>query len=285
MAKTYLVTKTDFDSAIGVDDTAGLRGRIATNETAVGNETSGLVKKTNDIESSVGATAAEGLRKKTADLEATVGLDDTTGLRKDIIDVKADIGADDTTGLRKRSADLEAKVGTDDTKGLRKDNIDLKTKTAGFTYDDTAKRHTQVTSPTATAADEADLLTKKDGDALYGVSKTAMASSLGTAIVSSRSLFLELGGVKLLVGNMNTSALPVRIEFTNVGAVDWFDTSGGSGNITTTATNWTQRTDETPRLIDVYSRDGKYHIKIMFVVLNPGQPTQSLRCSAKITMA
>lgn len=125
MAKTYLVTKTDFDSAIGADDTAGLRGRIATNETAVGNDTSGLVKKTNDIESSVGATAAEGLRKKTADLEATVGLDDTSGLRKDMIDVKADIGADNTTGLRKRSADLEATVGTDDTKGLRKRVIDL----------------------------------------------------------------------------------------------------------------------------------------------------------------
>lgn len=125
MTKTYLVTKTDFDSAIGVDDTAGLRSRIATNETAVGNETSGLVKKTNDIESSVGATAAEGLRKRTADLEGVVGLDDSSGLRKDMIDAKADIGADDTTGLRKRSADLETTVGTDDTKGLRKRTTDL----------------------------------------------------------------------------------------------------------------------------------------------------------------
>lgn len=117
------------NNIIGADDTAGLRKRITDNETAIGDANSGIIKGQNDLVSVV--------------------------------------GADNTAGLQKRVVDLEVSVGLDDATGLRKDSVDLKAKTDGFTYDDTAKRITQVTAPVTTAAADTDLLTKKDGDTLY----------------------------------------------------------------------------------------------------------------------
>lgn len=176
MAKTYVATSaeletvqtqvTTLETTVTAPST-GLSDKVTANETAVTN-----------LSNTVGADDTSGLRKRIADNETAIG-DANSGLIKGQNDLISVVGADNTQGLQKRVVDLETSVGLDDTTGLRKDSVDLKAKTDGFTYDDTAKRITQVTAPVADATDDKHVLTKKDGDALYGGASTITASAGG----------------------------------------------------------------------------------------------------------
>ena len=76
-------------------------------QTAVGDETEGLVKDVADLQTAVGDETA-GLLADVDALETTVG-DETAGLVKDVADLKTAVG-DETAGIVKDVDDLQAKV-------------------------------------------------------------------------------------------------------------------------------------------------------------------------------
>ena len=76
-------------------------------QTAVGDETAGLVKDVDDLQTAVGDETA-GLVKDVDDLQTAVG-DETAGLVKDVDDLQTAVG-DETAGLVKDVDDLQAKV-------------------------------------------------------------------------------------------------------------------------------------------------------------------------------
>ena len=62
----------NINDTIGATDAAGLRKRIADNETAIGDANSGLTKGQNDLVSVVGADNTQGLQGRVGELETTV---------------------------------------------------------------------------------------------------------------------------------------------------------------------------------------------------------------------
>jgi len=116
------------ETSVGTTDTTGLRKRTADLETSVGSATSGLVKKVGDLED-YNIEVVKEVVKVVGDLEIsidmpTTGLKDvvgnaTSGLVKKVGALETSVGTSDTAGLRKRTADLETSVGTSDTAGLR----------------------------------------------------------------------------------------------------------------------------------------------------------------------
>jgi len=173
------VTKNESDianieSTVGADDAAGLRKRIKDNETAIGDNSGGVIKRVNDLESIVGTDNTQGLQKRTVDLEAKT----------------ENLSYNDTT-KRLKQAEAATEVASDDNDVLLKSDVPV-TKTE-VTYDATAKRLSVVNDATATASDDKHVLTKKDTDALY----QPIGAALEGITLPSRGIHsLDPGAVK-----------------------------------------------------------------------------------------
>ena len=79
-------------------------------QTAVGDETEGLVKDVADLQTAVG-DETEGIVKDVADLQAAVG-DETAGIVKDINDLQAKVAANQADSTATEVADLVADFNT-----------------------------------------------------------------------------------------------------------------------------------------------------------------------------
>ena len=91
-------------------------------QTAVGDETEGLVKDVADLQTAVGDETA-GLLADVDALETTVG-DETAGLVKDVADLKTAVG-DETAGIVKDVDDLQAKVAANQADSTATEVADL----------------------------------------------------------------------------------------------------------------------------------------------------------------
>jgi hypothetical protein len=91
-------------------------------QTAVGDETEGLVKDVADLQTAVG-DETDGLVKDVADLQTAVG-DETDGLVKDVADLKTAVG-DETAGIVKDINDLQAKVAANQAESTATEFADL----------------------------------------------------------------------------------------------------------------------------------------------------------------
>jgi hypothetical protein len=91
-------------------------------QTAVGDETEGLVKDVADLQTAVGDETA-GLLADVDALETTVG-DETAGLVKDVADLKTAVG-DETAGIVKDINDLQAKVAANQAESTATEFADL----------------------------------------------------------------------------------------------------------------------------------------------------------------
>lgn len=114
----------DILSAIKANVEAGTASslEIQALQTAVGDETEGLVKDVADLQTAVGDETA-GLLADVDALETTVG-DETAGLVKDVADLKTAVG-DETAGIVKDINDLQAKVAANQAESTATELDDL----------------------------------------------------------------------------------------------------------------------------------------------------------------
>ncbi len=127
------------------------------------------------------------------------------------------------------------------------------------------------------------------GNVLDSGAKTVM----GTAVYTEESLdwtkLIELGSLSISVRNDNSISSQVVLRSSETLTVMWTDNQSG-GNISTINASgiiWSRHaTAGVPRNIDIVgSVSGKeYKIKIMVRLLNQGTSSQTVRCSASITM-
>lgn len=96
-------------TAVG-DETAGLLADVDALETTVGDETAGLVKDVADLKTAVG-DETDGLVKDVADLQTAVG-DETAGIVKDIDDLQAKVAANQADSTATEVAGLVADFNT-----------------------------------------------------------------------------------------------------------------------------------------------------------------------------
>jgi len=182
---------TSLESTVGADDTAGLRKRIKDNETAIGDNSGGIIKQVNDLESTVGTDNTQGLQKRAVDLEAkTVDL------------------AYDGTAKRFSQASSPAAVASDDKHLLTKSDVPF-TKDE-VVYDNAANRISVVDNVTSTAGSSKHVLTKKDGDALY--MPIGMVKYVGSITGSTGAITSALGSgascTRNGAGSYTVSGLP-----------------------------------------------------------------------------
>ena len=96
-------------TAVG-DETTGLLADVDALETTVGDETAGLVKDVADLQTAVG-DETDGLVKDVADLQTAVG-DETDGIVKDIDDLQAKVAANQADSTATEVAGLVADFNT-----------------------------------------------------------------------------------------------------------------------------------------------------------------------------
>lgn len=177
MAKTYLATK---------GDVTNVQSQVTLHDDDINDPDDGLKRKVYDNRQSI------------TTITNFIGQDNTQGMLKRITDNENAIG-DENSGLIKGQNDLVDIVGTDNTEGLQKRATDLEGKTADLNYNDTTKRFSSTSEPTETASVNTDILTKKDGDALYGESVIKSdAGALNTATdTTDWTTFVEVGNIKV----------------------------------------------------------------------------------------
>ncbi len=117
---------------------------------------------------------------------------------------------------------------------------------------------------------------------------------MGTTIYTEESLdwikLIELGAVSISVRNDSSISSQVLLQSSETLTIMWADNQSGGSISTINASGiiWSRHaTAGVPRNIDIVgSVSGKeYNIKIMVRLLNQGTSSQTVRCSASITMA
>ncbi len=116
---------------------------------------------------------------------------------------------------------------------------------------------------------------------------------MGTAVYTEESLdwikLIEIGNVSISVRNDNSISSQVLLQSSETLTIMWADNQSG-GNISTINASgivWSRHaTAGVPRSIDIAGSVGgkEYSIKIMVRLLNQGTSSQTVRCSASITM-
>lgn len=175
MAKEYFATQSDVDA---------VQFQVTSHDTNLNDPENGLNRKAYEnrssilgIQSVIGGDDTAGLRLRIKNNETKIG-DSNSGLTKGLADVISVIGANSSQGLQKRTSDIEEALNTENT-GLIDKVSNLETKTNDLAYNSTTKRYSQQASPTETADSDTDLLTKKDGDELYGAESAMVKADAG----------------------------------------------------------------------------------------------------------
>lgn len=109
----------------GGGSSSSLTGRVSALETTVGNNSSGLVKSVNDINTEIGDVSTEGtIKNDIKQLKDKVG-DNSSGLVKDVSDIQNTLGDGTTDGLVKSVNTINAEIGDDATEGTIKGDIKI----------------------------------------------------------------------------------------------------------------------------------------------------------------